>query len=416
MSIPKRKNDINVYSPVTSINGNVIDRRQELLSNITKSDTFLPDSILHDDLDLGMIEFVKNNFIVISDNAQIPIIPSILTIQKWSEYQNNWSMLDKDNNIKIPFIAIVRKPDVQPGTNPIVQRSIPDRRRFFYSSVPTWNGTQRGADIYKIPQPVAIDISFEITIVCHKFRDLNKFNQKVLQKFSSRQAYTIVKGHYIPIVLDSIDDNTPLDLVDGRRFYLQNYKFTMLGFLIDNEEFEVKPAISRFFLMNEFSNENKPTKKYINKDIDITSITFTGDGLLTNYSVGEGIGILFSVTINGLVLVRDVDFYHITYTSKITFPTPPVEGSVITITYFKGRNSVIVDNYGRLLNISDEIFIYDGTTLTFTLNNIILGIVSVSVNGLQEVENVGYEIISNKEIKILNSPFIDSNIIITYLY
>ena len=51
----------------------------------------------------------------------------------------------------------------------------------------------------------------------------------------------MVKGHYIPIVLDRISDNSPIDNLN-RRFYLQTYEFTMLGFLIDPEEFKVKPA------------------------------------------------------------------------------------------------------------------------------------------------------------------------------
>ena len=32
-----------------------------------------------------------------------------------------------------------------------------------------------GADIYTIPQPIPVDINFTVTIVCTKFRDLNKF-------------------------------------------------------------------------------------------------------------------------------------------------------------------------------------------------------------------------------------------------
>ena len=143
--------------------------------------------------------------------------------------------------MKVPFIGVIRRPDVQPGTNPMVQRTIPDRREFFYSMVKTWDGNRIGANIYKMPQPVPVDIGFEVTIVCQKFRDLNRFNKIVLQKFSSRQAYTTVKGHYIPIILDRITDNSPIDALENRRFYLQTYEFTMLGFLIDSEEFEVKP-------------------------------------------------------------------------------------------------------------------------------------------------------------------------------
>ena len=363
-----------------------------------------------------MLDFIKTNFIVVSDGSQIPIIPKILTIQRWGEFANNWEFSDDDGNVKVPFIAIIRKPDVQPGTNPVTQRTIPDRRTFHYASVPTWNGTQIGADIYKMPQPVAVDITFEVTIVCHKFRDLNKFNKIVLQKFSSRQAYTSVKGHYIPIILEGIEDNSPIDTVDGRRFYIQNYKFIMLGILIDSEEFEVKPAISRFFLLNEFIDQKPGSKKFINKLIDVIVATFPADGIQTQFSVGESIGTLFNVSINGLVQERDVDYFHVAYTSKITFSEPPIEGSLVSITYYKGRNSTIIDNYGTILQFSTEYFTYDGSTLEFTLANSINSIITVDINGLLHEEGLGFDITSDKEITLGGAPVIGSRIGVTYLH
>ena len=262
MGIPKRKNNIDVYGGKEYYEGKqIVDRRQELLDRITKSDSYLPDSILHDDLDGGMLSFVKENFVITTDGKKIPVIPKILTIQRWGEFSNNWEFSDDDGNVELPFIAVIRKPDVQPGTNPVVQRTIPDRRTFYYASVPTWNGTQAGADIYKMPQPVAVDITFDVTIICNKFRDLNKFSKIVMQKFSSRQSYTTVKGHYIPIVLDRVEDNTPMETVDGRRFYIQNYTFTMLGFLIDSEEFEVKPAIQRVTQLVEIDTSTRKQKR-----------------------------------------------------------------------------------------------------------------------------------------------------------
>ena len=418
MGIPKRKNNIDVYGGAKeSFQGKqVMERRQELLDRITKSDTYLPDSILHDDLDGGMLDFIKTNFVVVSDGAQIPIIPKILTIQRWGEFANNWEFSDDDGNVKVPFIAIIRKPDVQPGTNPVTQRTIPDRRTFHYASVPTWNGTQIGADIYKMPQPVAVDITFEVTIVCHKFRDLNKFNKIVLQKFSSRQAYTSVKGHYIPIVLEGIEDNSPVDTVDGRRFYIQNYKFVMLGILIDSEEFEVKPAISRFFLLNEFINQKQGSKKFINKLIDVTIATFPADGIQTQFSVGESVGTLFNASVNGLVQERDGDYFHVSYTSKITFSEPPPEGSSISITYYKGRNSTIIDTYGTILQVSTEYFTYNGSTLELTLNNSINSIITVDINGLLQEEGSGFDITSDQRITLGGAPVIGSRIGVTYLY
>ena len=176
MSLPKRKNDIKVYQDnkhgqPEEVTGN----RQALLDKITKSDTFLPDSVLHDDLDGGMLDFVKKNFKVVTDGKEFLIVDKILTNQRWAEFSNNWEFSDDDDNITLPFIVLVRKPDPQPGTNPITYRTIPDRRNFHYQTVKKLesDGTI-GADVYTIPQPVAVDISFDVTIACNKFRDLNK--------------------------------------------------------------------------------------------------------------------------------------------------------------------------------------------------------------------------------------------------
>lgn len=411
MSIPKRKTNIEIYK-----GKQLTERRQELLEKITKSDTYLPDSVLHDDLDLGMLDFVKKNFVVVSDGNKIPIIPKILTIQRWAQIMNTWEFSDSDGNLQVPFVGVIRRPDVQPGTNPSIIRTIPERLQFHYASVATWNGTQMGADIYKIPQPVPVDITFDVTIVCTKLRELNRFNKIVLQKFASRQAYTIVKGHYVPIIMDKVEDNSPIDQLDGRRFYSQNYSFTMLGFLIDQEEFEVKPAVSRFFLLNEFAKGTNYQKKYINKTIDITVATFTADGMQTQFSVGESIGILFNVSINGLLQERDIDFFHIAGTSKITFPTPPLEGDTITITYYKGRNSVFIDNYGKPVQVATENFVYNGTTLAFTTMNAIDSVVSLDINGLIEEEGVGFNVSGQAEITLSSAPVLNSKIGVTYLY
>ena len=74
-----------------------------------------------------------------------------------------------------------------------------------------------------------------------------------MQKFSSRQAYTFIKGQYVPIVLQNITDESQMQ-IDARKYFIQNYDFTMLGYLIDEEEFEVKPAIARVAQIMELDN------------------------------------------------------------------------------------------------------------------------------------------------------------------
>lgn len=415
MSTPKRKNNINVYNKTTELGKDVTDNRQRLLDRITKSDVYLPDSIFHDDLDMGMLDFVKENFIVTTDGEQIPIIPKILTLQRWGEFTNNWQFSDDDGNVKLPFIAVVRKPEVQPGTNPVTQRTIPDRMSFYYASVPTWNGTKKGADIYKIPQPVAVDISFDVTIVCTKFRDLNKFNKKVLQKFSSRQAYTSIKGHYIPIIFDSITDSSPMETLEGRRFYIQTYKFILLGYIVDSDEFEVKPAIDRAILMTEFIESNNFKKKFINKTVEVRVATFTGDGEKTIFSVGEPISQLFYVEINGILQEKDVNYYHIAGTSKITFTTAPDLNSTVSIVYYKSSKNILMDIYGKVVAYKTEFTPYTGD-LVFTTTNTFDDIIFVSINGLIQEENVGYIISGTNEITFLSPLYENSVVGISYVY
>jgi hypothetical protein len=216
--------------------------------------------------------------------------------------------------------------------------------------------------------------------------------------------------------MDKVEDNSPVDQIDGRRFYMQTYQFTMLGFLIDQDEFEVKPAVSRFFLMNEFAKNSNFQKKYINKSIDITVVTFLADGLQTAFSVGESIGILFNVTINGIIQERDVNYFHVAGTSKITFPEAPYEGSNVTITYYKGRNSVFIDNYGKPIQVETEYFLYNGSSLVFTVMNAINSVVGVDINGLADEEGVGYNITSETQITLTSAPVLGSRIGINYLY
>ncbi len=410
---------INVYGKKDTYQGeHVGKRRQELLDMITKSDSFLPDSILHDDLDKGMLDYVKKTFMVVSDGVQIPIIEKILTIQRWGEFTANWEFSDGDGNVKLPFIAIIRKPDVQFGTNPSIQRTIPERHQFHYATVPTWDGTAMGADIYKIPQPIPCDITYDITIVCNKFRDLNKFNKIVLQHFTSRQAYTKVKGHYIPIILNSIEDNTPMETMDGRRFYMQTYKFIMLGFLIDSDEFEVKPAISRSFLVNESLGGATFKKRYIAKTIDVVISTIVAGENQTIFTVGESINVLFNVAINGIVQEKNVHYRHLGGTSNIIFDLAgtPSMGDVVTVNYYKGKNDKMYDQFGNELQVGRETFTYNGNDLSFTLSQKINTVISIATNGLIEFEEENYQLTDKNEVTLTGAPVNGSRIDFVYLY
>jgi hypothetical protein len=235
-------------------------RREQLLEYIKEDGTYLPKSVLHADLDRGMLDFVKSELQVVTAGKIVPMVDIIITTQNWTQYVETWKFQDLDFNASPPFITVVRVPEVKYGSNPALIYNIPNRKQFYYASVPTWNGNEQGMDIYTIPQPVPVDLKYSMKIVCNRMRELNQLNKVVMQTFASRQAYTFIKGQYVPIILENISDESQMT-IDARKYYVQSYDFNMMGYLIDEEEFEVKPAIQRITQLFELDTTTKKQRR-----------------------------------------------------------------------------------------------------------------------------------------------------------
>ena len=268
MGIPKKsvKPSIPLNYPKT-----LLPRREEIKDMITKDGTYLPKSLLHADLDRGFLDFVKEKFNIVSEGKKIPVVDILITTQNWSQFVETWDFQNIDKNIEPPFITVIRNPEVKYGNNPAVMYNIPNRKMYYYMEVPTWDGNRKGADIYKIPQPVPADFKYSVAIICNRMRDLNTLNQKVLETFASKQSYQVINGHYIPITNDLFTDESVMD-IEKRKYYIQKYDFTMMGFLIDEEQFEVSPAISRTFQVIETDQRNIKRKQKKQSPIELEVI------------------------------------------------------------------------------------------------------------------------------------------------
>jgi hypothetical protein len=346
MALPKQ---IKKYLPLTP-EKQLLERREQLLEFIQKDGTYLPKGILHADLDRGMLDFVRDELECVVDGKKVSNIDLIITLQNWAQFTQTWNTEDLNGNVQLPFITTVRQPEVPFGTNPSLQYTIPNRKEFLYAQVPTWDGTRKGMDVYKIPQPIPVDITYDVKIVCNRMRELNQFNKIVMQKFSSRQAYTFIKGHYIPIIMNSVSDNSVTE-VNKRKFYVQNYNFTMLGFLMDEEEFQISPAITRALTLLEVNNKTgsrKATKvpgRPDNFDLDIKftssqtqkveTFRYTVDLLVTGTENIDS----YDVYIDGNYLGSDLSTIQITdgdlVTIDITKITDGQESVLQTTAYLK---------------------------------------------------------------------------------
>jgi len=298
------------------------ERREELLEQIQQDGTYLPKGIYHADLDRGMLDFVKNTLGITVDGKKVNTIDVLITTQNWAQFTQTWNFQDLDKNISPPFVATVRKPETPYGTNQGTSFKIPGRPTFQYALVPTFDGTRNGYDVYKIPQPTPVDITYEVKIFTNRMRELNAFNKKVLDTFGSKQAYTTINGRYIPILMDTITDQSVNEL-QKRRYYIQSYTFKMLGVILDEEQFEVSPAVSRVLTMydastklkDRFAVSNEPNENTIVGNLQfLNSNNYLVDVVRANFDytlVSTNNVDSYDVLINGNLIGSDVEFFQV---------------------------------------------------------------------------------------------------------
>lgn len=250
------------------------EKIQEIFNGITDHGTFLPKSVLEEDLDASFIDFVTKGLEIVIDGDKVPV--TFMTIQRWAEFSKTWQFSDKFKDIKLPFISVIRRPDIQVGTNQAGLWNIPGNRTYTYMKVPTWNGNIKGIDTYKIPQPTAIDVTYEVRLFCGKMRDLNKLHRKVQQTFQSRQHYIEANGHPMPVILENVGDESNIDDFENRRFYIQQFEMKLMGYILDSDDFEIVPTINRAIVLTELEREvvKAKFKVNINKQNNLINYNF----------------------------------------------------------------------------------------------------------------------------------------------
>lgn len=243
-----------------------VEQRQFLLDNISNNQGFFPKPVLEQDMDDAFIEYIDKGMNIIFNGQKIPVI--FLTIQRWTEFTRTWKFTDKYKDIQMPFIVLIRKPATQEGTSHIGLWNIAGQRHYTYYKVPTnYGGGRKGIDLYKIPQPTAVDLIYEFRIFTNKFKTLNEVDRIIRKAFKSRQHYIYPNGHPMPLTLESTGDESNIDDFENRRFYTIMHEIKLAGYILDSDDFIIEPAVDRACLVVEVEeNIIKPKFKIsINK-------------------------------------------------------------------------------------------------------------------------------------------------------
>lgn len=335
MAVPKnfRKN----LNFITQPEG--YEQRQDLLDKISENQGYLPRGINYEDMDREFIDFVKHELEIVVEGQKVPVY--IVSIQRWYEFYSTWDKTDEFGNITLPFIVITRKIDVQKGTTHGNNYNIPGFLTWGYIKVPTTDGNREGYDIYKIPQPIAVDLQYEVRFFTNKIRDLNVLNSKIQRAFSARQCYLNVNGHPMPLTLESIGDESQADNLEQRKYYVQPYTIKMMGYLLNENDFQVVPAVNRTILLTEIEEgKQMPSTKAFEgiygqkKDI---SINFNFIDNVLNYTIT----ITNSAIYNNIVTNNVISYTYLLNGSSVTTPFTVNQGDQLTVTITSKNNNIL---------------------------------------------------------------------------
>ncbi len=250
------------------------ERKRELLDDVANKQTFVPKGVNIYDMDKEFNEFIKNDLSVVFKDSKLETM--FLSRQKWVEFQNKFQNTNEYGNVKFPLLTIFRNPNVQEGTGRNGNWNIPVNRDYIYTKVPQFDGNRQGYDVYKIPQPTNVDITYNLRFFSNKLSECNLFQEKILKIFNSRQKYIKVNEHFMPLVLENISDESQLTDLNERTYYVQVFEIKLLGFILDENDFEIYSTIDREFISTEIMTKQKPVNYKINvtTDIDLTIFNF----------------------------------------------------------------------------------------------------------------------------------------------
>jgi len=225
--------------PPGKVLGSIDDKVWLDKSPFTGSNTIYPRSIKFVDIDKAVFEWFNGRDLNI-DNKSVPAY--FLSPEKWAEFKKQWEYTDENHQVSFPYITI-RRVAFNLAQTPLKGR-IPGKKWTIYK-LPVYTVNGPTMMHYRVPQPIKVDMDYEIRVLTHYISDINNINEVLIRHFASLQAYLDIDKHYMPMLIDSISDETDSDAnLTEERIMHTVYSIKVSGYIIDETEFEEKLGIS----------------------------------------------------------------------------------------------------------------------------------------------------------------------------
>lgn len=226
-------------------NGNII--RKSYAQDIVHKAPIFPKPLEYADIDAAFKEFVENELGLTVNDKDVPTF-TLFSNQRFSEYSQTWEHSDEEGNLILNFKTINRTTNPQGGENQGSLWNIPGNR--FYTvlqrSVLEDNGTE-SIEVYSMKQPYAVTLEYRVSFITDLFENLSIFSEMVNDLFKSRQFYIRPNNHWIPLILESVNDESKYSVSDYR-FYVQTVIIKALGYIIHEDDIKVEKFPKRTHL------------------------------------------------------------------------------------------------------------------------------------------------------------------------
>jgi hypothetical protein len=249
------------------------ERRIEMLSDILQNGTFLPKTVEYKDIDETFKKWVEEKLYITAEGKEVPTMV-LYSNQRFSEYTQSWEFTDANKNLILNFKTVSRENNPQYGSIHNKLWNIPGERFYLMKrcKVLDDNGTESFLDL-KMKQPMAIDLSYKVTIFCTKYQLINDFNTLVNGLFDARQEYIWPNNHPMPMTLDGVQDESNYQ-IDDRQFYGQSYNIKVMAYIITEDDYRVEEVpLKRKVIQTTMTNSKKAVAE-IDEDINEITITF----------------------------------------------------------------------------------------------------------------------------------------------
>ena len=256
------------------------DRHRSYPKTILQDAPIFPKPLEYEDIDNAMFNFVDEYIPMVIKGKSTPTF-TLYSNQRFSEYSQSWEHTDEDGNLLMNFKTISRENNPKPGANQGGYWNIPGNKRhtLLIRDVLEDNG-EEAYEIYSMGQPFAVDLTYRISIITDLFENINAFNQKINDLFKARQCYIRPNGHFLPVTLEEINDNTEYTISE-RKFYNQTVTVKVMAYIISEDDFKIekKPKRIKLFMQGDVRRPKPEINidEFFNDKIGHTEIELTID-------------------------------------------------------------------------------------------------------------------------------------------